>query len=474
MVVYYGRQGPDPLAPGGRDPYGAPRATEATRKRFPSVVRTDPSSNWRQPTPPPSGAEGLRSIMLGLPIVGTWFDQLFGESIAPQRPKQRPRPPSVGSGIQRGLGVGGRGLDPNQALDILKGLNPFQGPDVWQELLNLQDPSRYMMDPSELRQQAMSAARAQYNPLIRALQQQQTSTESRAGDYDERLRRMYADVERGARETTADVQRGYRGSREQTKDEYADLEQSIKKQYATSQQEQQKMMQELNIEAAAPDILPEQQADRDYFLNRARQERKTELSAQGMEERGDVGFARSGQDIARFTGAERRADLMGQLEELVQGYESQIGAHRTARSQAVEAGFGSLQSQAMEQAQAQAQQEFQNRMAMLQYERQLRGDEFSQLQQMQKGQEGLGAVESYRDIVPSALEFLQPLGGGEQEAQNVAESINAVLDSPLLGMGMIKPNSYQLAQIAMEEGKRRRLGPNQLAALRQIAQEYFR
>lgn len=465
MVVRYGlgrRRGQD----SGFDPYaelagilgGGVGGTAQTALNRPSDEAIRRIAELAVGTAYPNAAMGVRRTTPGQPTAEPGrsiegLDTRFQESLAR---RVLPEPPGIGAGAA--------------------GVAESVTPSVFDELLALQDPSRYMMDEASLRRQAQQAAGAQYNPIIRALQQQQESARGRAETYDERLAALFGGLEESIEEDIPGIEREYKRGERETRGEFEQLRESIGGQYKQSQQEQEEMLKRLNIEAAAPGILPEQMADRDYFTGRAREMEETATQALEEDRRGDVGFARAGTQIARLSGAEHRADLTSQLEELVQGLESQVAANRAARGQATEAGFTDLQSQASQQAAQQAQQEFQNRMAMLQYERQLQQDEFSQLQALQEAEQQPTEVESYRDIVPAALEFVQPRGGGRREAQNIAEVMNTILDDPSVGLDPFtgaRLNSYQLAQKAMEEGQRRGLGPVQLAALRQIAQEYF-
>lgn len=408
----------------------------------------------------------------------------FWASVAGPGLQTRPRPPQVRQtpSFQRGANA-----NPGFAQQLLSALNPMAGiagiaqsimgqqqqqPDVWSELLGLQDPSRYMPDPAELQRQAQAAAYAQYNPLIAALKEQISGTQSRGARYDRDLGQLYGQLSSSLKGDIPEIEEQYDVTERETGAEFKELESDIKGQYAQTQKEQEDTLKRLNIEAAAAETLPEQMADRDYFVNRARQDASTSRQALGQEERADIAYTRGGSQIARMTGAERRADLGSQLQEIIGGLEGQVGAHHAARSQAITAGLGDLQGQAMQAAQQQAQQEFQNRMAMLQYERQLRNDEFDQLQQ---GQEAAADPLKTLQQIPQAALQMNP-AFGQREAGNITQVFRNVLDDPNFGWdpsGQVSLNKYQLAQRALEEGRRMNLGPQQLAALQALALEYF-
>jgi len=344
--------------------------------------------------------------------------------------------------------------------------------DLFDELLGLQDPSRYYMDETELRRQAQASAAAQYNPLIAALKQQITGTTERAGRYGREIGEMYGGLSRSIREDIPDIQKLYKETRGRTGEQFEELEGSIKGQYAQSQKEQEETLKRLNIEAAAPDILPQQQADRDYFTGRAREEAATAKTALGQEERGGIEFSRQGAQIARMGGVERRADLQSELEEIVGALQGQVGAHRAARSQAATAGFGQLQQQMMQMAGQRSQQEFQNRMAMLQYERSLEQDELAQIAQQQEAM-----PEPFVGQDEQMLEAARGYPGvSDANAARVVKAISNAEQKQGFGFdssGQVSLGSSGKLQHIIAEGRRMRLGPNQLRALEQIARQYL-
>lgn len=337
--------------------------------------------------------------------------------------------------------------------------------DILARLEALQDPSKYMMDPAMLERQAMAAASAQYDPLITELSSQMRSAQSRGERNKVELGSMFGALSTNLMQDIPAITQSFGQTKQTTQQEYDTLKNSIQQQYAQSQKEQEDMMKRLNIEAAAPDILPEQQRDRDYFTSLASTEGQTAQTALGMEERGATEFTRKGSELARVEGTQRQANLMTQLAELLNTYESQIGSQRAAKQQAYTAGLGELQSESQKNALTRSQRDFENYIKSIQLGRQLRQDEMSPI----------GYTKSPADIPGRALS----MGLDEYGAQSVQdvfmsavggdESILAGIDSTF---GTALPKEALAARV-MEAGRQAGLSRQELNALQTIALEYF-
>lgn len=348
--------------------------------------------------------------------------------------------------------------------------------DIMQELLQLQDPSRYMMGQEDLEAQARAAAEAQYNPLIAALRQQMGQARRTGRAHKRELGDMFGSLSESLEEDIPDIQRMARQTKRRSGREFDELEESIQDRYAKSQQDQEEMMKRLNIEAAAPDILPEQMADRDFFSQMAQERKGISEQAMGQEERGAIQHTRRGSQLARVEGTQRQADLMDQLRELLGGFRSQIGAHEAAREQATTSGLGQLQSQMAQQAQQRAQQEFQNRMEMLGMEEQLRQGEFGREQDLREiagGEEAFeGNIKNQWDIIPAAT---QRYGLSEAQTRQIYDALTQTIPTELRGnseysLGGINPlELQQVVEELIASGKLYDFGPVQQAALRDLA-----
>lgn len=335
--------------------------------------------------------------------------------------------------------------------------------DIFRRLEELQNLDRYMPDTEALRSQAMSAASAQYDPVIAALRQQMGEMESRGQRDTERLGQMYASLAGSYEGDLPRIQETYGTAQTNTAAEYQALQDKVSQTYANTAKEQEELAKRLNLEAALPDTIAEQSSDRDFFNNLAAKEAQTAKTAIGMEQRGTEEFTRSGGKIARFEGANRQASLMDKLREMLGAAQLQIGQQEAAKSAAVAKGFGDLQSGAMEAAQKRAQAEFDNYVTAIKLGKDLQGSTTS------------GPVKSLADIPGRAMSMgLQPTA--TQRLQDIFSStlandevIQQGID-PTYGTSM---TDEALAARLMEAGRQRGLSRAELNALQMMALEYF-
>lgn len=348
----------------------------------------------------------------------------------------------------------------------------FQPPgieDILRRLEELQNPDRYM-DASNLEEQAMAAASAQYDPLISALRRQMASAEARGQRNKAELGRMYSALSGSYKEDIPAIQQQYAGDKASTAKLYNDQKAAVKQQYDASQKEQADMMKQLGIEAAASEVLPQQQRDEDYFINLAGQDNTVQQSALNQERAGTVNYTREGAQIARSEGTNRQADLIAELQDLLAEYEGQIGEYGAAKQQAYVAGLGQLRSQMMEDAYNRSDRAAQNYLDMINLGRALRRDEA----EMGAGQE-IGPVKSPADIAGRVL----GMGLNQAQARGIQDVMSSMLanDPTILSgrdkyFGQTVPKEALAARI-VEEGRKRGFSRQALNALQTIALEYF-
>lgn len=352
----------------------------------------------------------------------------------------------------------------------LAGLQEATGPpstaDILSHLEQLQDPSRYMGDTGSLAEQALAMSSAQYDPIIAQLEAQMGSARSRAGRSKQELGQMFNALSTDLQGDIPEIQQMYAGDKAEAKQSYDQLGQQIKDQYAQSGAEQEAMMQRLNIQAAAPDILPEQQRDRDYFTQLASRDSAVEQNALGREESGAINFTRQGSEIARTEGTQRQADVMAQLSDLLNEYSGQIGAQKAAKQTAYASNLLDLQGKQQTSASEAAQRDFENYISMIQIGRALKKDD--------SGTGAVTSVKSPADVAGRAM----GMGLDQNGSQRVQDIFMSTISSDpqiLSGAGVFGQSMPKeaMAQRVVAAGRRNGLSPSELNALQTIALEYF-
>lgn len=344
--------------------------------------------------------------------------------------------------------------------------------DILKQLQALSDPSRYMMNQADLQRQAYAQASAQYDPQIAALRAAMGGAQVRGERNKNSVIDMFNGLSDNLRGEIPRQEQQYDAAKAQTGQEYTDLKNSINQQYDQSQKQQEDLYNRLNIQAAATDVIPQQQTDRDFFVNQAGAKNQTAQNALQTEKQGAVDYTNAGVQNARTEGTQRGADIMNQLADLMNQYQAQIGAQQAAKQSSVAALMGQLQSSAQKQALDMAQRDFTNYIAAANLGRGLQSDQLNQL----KMQQSLypSAVKSLSDIPQRAL----GMGLDQSAAQSLSNVFGQALSDPSI-LASVDPNTGQQlsaeakAQRVVEAGRQQGLSAQELNALMSMALEYF-
>lgn len=344
--------------------------------------------------------------------------------------------------------------------------------DILKQLQALSDPSRYMMDQASLQRQASAQASAQYDPQIAALRAAMSGAETRGNRNRDQVIGMFNGLSDNLRGEVPGIEQQYAGAKQQTGQEYTDLKQGINAQYDQSQKQQSDIYKQLGIEAAATDVVPQQQTDRDFFVNQAGARNQTAQNALTTEQQGAVDYTNRGVQNAKTEGTQRGADIMAQLADLLNQYQSSIGAQEAAKQSAMSAIMAGLQQSSQKSALDMAQRDFQNYVTAANLGRGLRSDQLDELKQQQS--QYPGAVKSFGDVSGRAL----GLGFDQDQSSQISSVFGQALSDPVI-LGGIDPNSGQQlsaeakAQRIVEQGRTQGLSAQELNALMSMALEYF-
>jgi hypothetical protein len=347
--------------------------------------------------------------------------------------------------------------------------------DILRQLQGLQDPSRYMMDEGSLRAQAAAIAGAKYDPIIAGLRNQAAQATKRGEQGQKDVISIFNQLSDSLKGDVPVIEGQYNQAQDRQTGQFNDLKKGIQDQYSKSQQEQADIYKQLGIEAAASDVVPQQSTDRDYFTNRASTDAQVQNSALTQEKQGMVDYTNKHSQNARTEGTQRSADILNNLNALLEQYNANIAGDEAAKQQETMAGFLNLKQQNQQSASQQAQNAFQNYIATLNVGRNLRSDDLDNALKMKQlnGSQN-SAVKSIADI-PDRVMSMGLDGSSAQAVQNVMVS---GLGNELISGGL-DPNTGQQAtpeakvQALLEQGQANGLNSQQLNALRIAALEYF-
>lgn len=360
-------------------------------------------------------------------------------------------------------------LPPSQPQDSGGGSNIDA---ILQQLQALQDPSRYMMDQASIERQARSAASQQYDPIIAGIRNQMGLATDRGNRNKATVGQMFNELSGSIAGDLPKVQQQYDSTIQNTDKRYADLQNQIQGTYNDSRSQQEQTMKRLNIEAAAPQVLDQQNKDQAFFTNRSKEQGATTADALTQMKQGAVDFTNAGAVNSKKEGVQRQSDIMTQLSDMLGQFEGQVSANEAAKAQAYTSGLQSLSSQAATQASTKAQNDFQNYIASVNLGRGLQSDQLAQLKQMQSTIPT--AVKSLADVAPRAM----GMGLPAPSAQKLQSAFTTGLGDPLVIASVDPTTGQQLSAEAKatrirEQGQQQGLSQQELNALQIMALEYF-
>ncbi len=340
---------------------------------------------------------------------------------------------------------------------------------ILERLQALQDPSRYLPDSNELQRQAMLQASQQYDPIISGLKGQETSAQARATTNQAKLAQMYAALTSSLQGEVPQVERINKDTSDKTASAYDQLQQSIQGQYAKSHDDQMALLQRLNLEAAAPDVFKQQDTNQNFQLGQAKTNAQTAQDALNLEGQGALNFTRQGADISQAEGTNRQADVMSNLQDLLNALEGKIGENQAAKQSAIAGNYSSLANSAQKQALDSSQRDFQNYLSTIQLGRQLTSDRLAQ------SNVGNTAVKNLADV-PSRASYFGLSPASASNIQNVFASALSGNQQLLSGydQNLLPLTPYAKASTVMEAGRNAGLNQQELNALQNIALEYFK
>lgn len=337
------------------------------------------------------------------------------------------------------------------------------------QLQALQDPSRYMLNQSDLQQQAMNQASAQYDPLINELRREMQATETRAGRNKDILGSMFNELGQSIQGDLPVIQQQYTNTKNNVNQDYTNLSNQINDIYAQTQKDQQDLYNKLNIQAAAPSTIPQQERDKAYLQGVAANTNQTAQTALNQEQQGALDYTTKGSESARNEGVQRQADLMQQLSDYLTQAQGQIGDYTVSKQNAYQTGLTQLAQQNQTQALQRAQQDFNNYIASTNLGRGLQSDQLNYLKTMSGLQNQ--PVTTLGDVGNKALSL-----GLDQTG---AQAIQDIMSSALLqvavtgGASGINLSPEAKAAAIVQQGQQSGLSQAELNVLQEIALEYF-
>jgi hypothetical protein len=229
------------------------------------------------------------------------------------------------------------------------------GNELFNALMGMLTGGAPQYDERLARIEAQSAVNAKYDPQINEILRMMAGTKSRAGQNKAELGRMFGALSQGMLAEIPATKLNYDAAQKSGNAQYDQLQQQIKGSYDESRKEQMDLFKQLNIEAAAPDALQGQSKDEAFYKAQAATDKQANWTNLEQLQQATQNYHTEMAGSAKFEGAERQADVMSQLEEMLGQYQGKLGDLRSAKQNDL---MGALSQ--MQQAASKQQSDYQN------------------------------------------------------------------------------------------------------------------
>lgn len=296
----------------------------------------------------------------------------------------------------------------------------------------------------ELQRQANAQVSAQYDPQINELLRNMDSTSARASYNEDQSRNMYNSLAQDFVNQLPGMQQQLKQQQNDVAGQYADSKTNLQNQYDQQKNDQQAVLQQLGIQAAAPDSMNQMNTDQAYFQQQndlSKNQALDQLAAQGT---ADQNYTRDMANSSRLAGTNAANDIASQLEDYMQNAQGQVSDLKGAKANAIAGLVAQLQQQDATNAQSQYNNAFNQMMQLNNFQRSLTNDQnqnqmdqanllLKQLQMQQSGNQDLFKGTSGMTGMSNYLSEQYP--NDPNEASALSSLVASVLSNPDVQMG---------------------------------------
>lgn len=318
--------------------------------------------------------------------------------------------------------------------------------DIYQQLLaRLAQEGSAGVDPAAAQTQARALAAAQFDPQITAIQALMSQAKKTGKSASKEIQNMYEELAKSYAGDLKSSRAAFMNLEEKEKARQADYAESLRTNYTGSMDALSQQLQQLGIEEAARDVMPELVQDMGDYGGIAAREGASELTALGQLEAGEEQFYARGAPLARQEGTQIRSELATQLESFLQQQGGQIAALQAQKNNAYLAAMGDIQAQ-----QTKTQNEAWDRLL--------------QVGRFMESQKTKAPAPSYKGLTGASQVLSELLGSRAGRADKFLKDMLLSPEfRPVTGQLDVNNAAYLMTQKAQAAG----LGPDEIAALMQ-------
>lgn len=216
----------------------------------------------------------------------------------------------------------------------------------------------------QLQKMAEQQVGAQFDPVIAALTQQMGQKQKRGKASQSEARQMYGDLATDFLSQLPQITQQFAAEDAATNQRYDNAQQQLQDMYGQQSKAQNAVLQNLGIQAAAPDASAQAKADQQYFQGSMESEQQAALNALQQQELAQSNYQQNLGNTTRVAGENTAQDIGRMLEDYMDTANTQMTGLKGQRGSALSTLLQQLQSQDASRVSNEEQQQFQNMMAL--------------------------------------------------------------------------------------------------------------
>lgn len=296
----------------------------------------------------------------------------------------------------------------------------------------------------EIRKLANSQVNAQYDPQINQLLRDMGATKTRATQNEGKAKDMYNALAQNLVDQLPSIQQNMQSQQQQASDRYNTAQSDLQAQYDQQKNDQQNVLQQLGIQAAAPDANKQMATDQAYFQQQNDLSKNQALDQLMQQGSSDQQYQRSIADTSRLAGTNAANDIASQLESYLQDASGKLEDLKGSKVNALTSLIGQMQQQDTQNAQNQYNNAFNQMMQMNNLQRNLTNDQNQNqldqlnmmLKQQQLQQQSNASPFKGTSGMTGLSNFLsEQYPNNPNEASALSSLITSVLSNPDVQMG---------------------------------------
>lgn len=290
----------------------------------------------------------------------------------------------------------------------------------------------------QLRAIAEGQVDAQFDPVINALKNEVNTKKGRAKRSQGEAREMYGALAKDYLSQLPELTQQFAAEDSAANQRYDQAQAQMEAEYKQNADQQNALLKQLGIQAAAPDASQQAMEDRAYFKNQMELDQQSNLAALNEQQVAQQDYQRNLGNTAKMAGENLAQDIGQQLADYLSGAESQMTQLVGQKSSTMQALLAQLQQQDAQRATQARQQEFDNMMKLFNFQ-------LGAQKAMMDGQESQPGGGSTMFGAPGTLTT------GLSGAQNFLAS--KYPDQPILASSLMEQINDVLANKEVKEGK---------------------